>query len=186
VVDFAHQSAALWSGGLLPLVVALFSLRRGAADPAARGRIAADWVTRWAWPRPAWCWARAGAGAQVQSWNALLLTTYGQTLLLKLLVVALALAAGAYNSLGTLRRLAAAPAGQTGRPAGRVAVEAALVAVILFAAAWLVDLPPAGTALGASNSRPAAEAELPFEWPQARLTSPAASARRSWARTCTP
>ncbi len=169
VVDFAHQSAAaVWSGGLLLLVVALFSLRRGAADPAVRSRLAADWVVRFSGLAAGSVGVLLASGLalawqQVQTWNALLLTTYGQTLLLKLAVVVLALAVGAYNSLGTLRRLAAAPAGQTARPAGRVALEAALVAVVLFAAAWLVDLPPAGAALTAGNSRPAAEEALTFE-----------------------
>jgi len=171
LADFAHQSAAaIWSGGLLLLVVALFSLRRGANEPAARGRLAAEWVTRFSGLAAASVGVLLASGLwlawqQVTTWNALLLTEYGQTLLLKLAVVALALAAGAYNSLGTLRRLAAAAAGRTERTAGRVAVEAALVAVVLFAAAWLVDLPPAAGALaaGSPSNRTSDEAGLAFE-----------------------
>lgn len=171
--DFAHQgAAALWSGGLLLLGVALFSLRRGANDPAARARLAADWVIRFSGLAAGSVGVLLASGLglawqQVGTWGALLLTTYGQTLLLKLGVVGLALFAGAYNSMSALRRLAVAP---TGRTAGRVAVEAALVAGVLFGAAWLVDLPPAASALAEGSSRAPAEAGLPFELPAGALT----------------
>ena len=165
VVDLVHLgAAALWTGGLLMLVVALLSAQRAALEPDARRRVAAEWVTRFAGLAAGSVGVLLASGLvlaaqQVQTWNALLLTAYGQTLLLKLAVVVLALAAGAYNSLGTPRQVRA---GNLGRPAGRVAVEAALVAVTLFGAAWLVDLPPASTAL-TGGSGTAADAELPFE-----------------------
>ncbi|MCC7360231.1 MAG: copper resistance protein CopC/CopD [Anaerolineales bacterium] len=164
LADFVHQgAAALWTGGLLLLAIALISLRRVGAEPAPRRRVAAEWVTRFSGLAAGSVGALLASGLvlaaqQVQTWNALLLTAYGQTLLLKLAVAAVALAIGAYNSLGLPRQLAAG--GGPERPAGRVAVEAALVALVLFGAAWLVDLPPASTALVGNPG--AAEAELPL------------------------
>ena len=72
----------------------------------------------------------------MQTWAGLLLTGYGRSLLVKLVLVIAALALGAYNSIrkDTAQRL------------GRIALESAMAAAVVFAAAVLVDLPPATTA----------------------------------------
>jgi copper transport protein len=153
--DFAHQLAAsVWLGGLAMLVLALITLRRSPLPEAARGRLAGEWVGRFSGLAAASVGLLLAsgvvlAGQQVQSWSGLMLTRYGQALLVKLLVAGAALAFGAYNSLG-IRRASSGEKAVEARHAPRVAAEAAVVLGAVFLAAVLTDLPPASATSGSS------------------------------------
>jgi copper transport protein len=161
VVDFVHQVAAgAWLGGLVMLVLALLSLRRSPMAGAERGYLGAEWVARFSGLAAASVGGLMASGLllatqQVPDWKGLLLTEYGQTLLVKFGVVGAALALGAYNAL------AAGAQARRARSPGRIAGEAALVAGVIFAAAVMVDLPPA-TAPAAYAQAPGAESTLAF------------------------
>jgi copper transport protein len=133
--DLAHQAgAAVWLGGLLLLVIGLLSARRAVPQPA-RDRLRAEWVARFTGLAAAsvgvlLASGLALAGQQVGDWPSLLLTRYGQAVLIKAVIVAGALAFAAYNSL------------RAARSARWVAVEAAVVLGALLLAARLTDLPP--------------------------------------------
>lgn len=155
LADFVHQlSAGVWAGGLVLLVVSLLALWRAPVAPEARARLAAEWVARFSGIAAASVGLLLASGLVlavqlVPSWNGLLLTRYGQTLVVKLLVVVAALGLGLYNALGAPRRVAQTPGGRT---AGWVALEAAVVAGVVFAAAVLTDLPPATAQAAAAGT----------------------------------
>lgn len=164
IVDFVHQTAAgVWVGGLVMLALALAAVHRSQPAGPARGSLSSEWVARFSGLAAASVGALLATGLilamqQVPDWDGLLLTAYGQALLIKLGVVGAALLLAVYNALGARRRLV----GAGGRPAGWVAGEAALLAGVIFTAAALVDLPPA-TAPGAFENAASDEAPLPYE-----------------------
>jgi copper transport protein len=147
LADLAHQlGASIWTGGLVLLVLSLLALWRAPADTAARSRVAVEWVARFSGVAAASVGLLLASGLvlaaqQVPDWAGLLLTRYGQVLLVKLLLAGGALALGAYNALSAPGRAA-----RGGRPAGWVAAEAAVVAGAVLVAAVLTDLPPATAA----------------------------------------
>lgn len=144
LADLAHQlSAGVWLGGLVGLVLALWAVRRAPVEPAAQTRLSGEGVARFSGVAAASVGVLLASGLalsvqQVSSWAGLLLTDYGQTLVVKLLIVVVALAFAAYNALSAPRRVA-----RGGRAAAWVGVEAAVVAGVVFVAALLTDLPPA-------------------------------------------
>jgi copper transport protein len=161
VADFVHQlAAALWLGGLVLLVLALLAARRASLPAEARTALALGWVVRFSSLAAASVGALLASGlllggALVPSWTGLLLTPYGQVLLVKLLGVALALGLAAYNALGAARWIARAR-GSAGRAAALIASEGALVAAVLLGAAVLGDLtPPVTAGAGAEAAAPA-------------------------------
>jgi copper transport protein len=140
--DFVHQAAAsTWAGGLVMLGLTLLIVRRSALGPEARGRLGTAAVTRYSALASIAVGLLAATGLvlglqQVQTWAGLLLTGYGRALVVKLVLVVAALALGAYNSFRS----------DTAQRLGRIALESAMAAAVVFAAAVLVDLPPAATA----------------------------------------
>jgi copper transport protein len=151
VADAAHLLAvSVWAGGLVMLCLTLLGLRASGAE--ARHRTASELVARFSGLAAVSVGLIVVSGlvlsaGLVRAWNGLLLTTYGQTLLWKLLVVAAAFGFGVYNSLVTRRKLEAAAQAGTGAPASQaglsVGVEAALTAGVILFAAVLTNLPPA-------------------------------------------
>ncbi len=148
--DFVHQvSASAWAGGLVMLGLMLLILRRSPVAAEVRGQLGAAAVARYSALASLAVGLLVASGLvlalqEVETWAGLLLTSYGRSLLAKLALVVAALGLGAYNSIrkDSAQRL------------GRIALESAMAAAIVFAAAVLVDLPPAtaavtsGTALG--------------------------------------
>jgi hypothetical protein len=137
------------------LALVLVALRGSPVPAEAKKRLGAEWVARFAGLAAASVGGLLATGLvlaaqHVPDWKGLLLTEYGQTLLVKLGIVCLALVFGGYNAL-------AAPGRRLGRAPGWIAAEAMVVAGVIFAAAVLVELPPAtapaayapGTASGA-------------------------------------
>ena len=160
LADLGHQfGAAVWLGGLLMLGLSWLTAARSPLAPGERAQLLGEWVTRFSGLASASVGLLLATGLalslqQVQSWAGLMLTPYGQALLVKLAIVAAALLFGAYNSLGSRRwRLPQAPGASTRRAAWLAAESAAIVAVI-FLAAVLTDLPPA-TAARAERDEPA-------------------------------
>ncbi|MGB9377671.1 MAG: copper resistance protein CopC [Mycobacteriales bacterium] len=138
VVDAVHLLAAMvWAGSVMAAGVALLPGR----EPGGR-RLAVLILRRFSLVAVVSTGILAAtglflAGRGVASFDALLLSLYGRTLLVKVALIALALSFGLVNTL-LLRRPAAA------RLLGRtVAVEAALAAIVLGAAALLSSTSPA-------------------------------------------
>jgi copper transport protein len=123
------------------LGLTLLIVRRSPIAPEVRGQLGAAAVTRYSALASVAVGLLVASGLvlalqQVQTWAGLLLTSYGRSLLVKLALVVAALGLGAYNSI---RR-------DTAQRLGRIALESAMAAALVFAAAVLVDLPPATTA----------------------------------------
>ncbi len=153
LADLVHQlSAGVWVGGLVLLSLSLWALRRAPVEPAAQARLGSEWVARFSGVAAASVGLLLASGLvlsvqQVPSWSGLLLTDYGQTLVVKLLIVVAALGFATYNALSAPRRVASG-----GRAAGWVGVEAAVAAGGIFVAALLTELPPATA--GANTAAP--------------------------------
>jgi copper transport protein len=147
-VDLAHQLAAgIWAGGLARLALALAALGRAPLKVAdgSRGRMAALWVGRFSGVALLSVALVAASGlvlalGQVQSWAALRTTPYGLVLIVKILLVVVALAFGAYNTTGGLRHASQA---RPLRAAAWMLAESIVLAAVVFGAAMLADLPPA-------------------------------------------
>jgi|SRR5579859_607338 len=161
--DLLHEvSAAVWVGGLLLLTLSLLGLGRAPVDQRLRAQMGAAAVTRFSGLAALGVGVLLSTGLllgwqQVQSWSGLLLTDYGRTLSVKLLLVVAALGFAAYNSVNARRR-AADPGG---RAPGWVAAEALLVMAAIFAAAVMTDLPPASAA-GTAGTSVANDVEAPL------------------------
>lgn len=146
--DLLHEvSAAVWVGGVLFLALTLLALRGSPLAPALRGQLGAAAVTGFSGLAALGVGMLLGTGLllgwqQVQSWNGLLLTDYGRTLSLKLLLAVVALGFGAYNSFSARGRAA----DSSGRRPTWIAVEALVTAAVIFAAAVMTELPPASAA----------------------------------------
>lgn len=147
--DAVHLlAAATWVGGTALLAASLRRHRRD-GDPAAAGRA----VARWSALAAGALLAVAAAGAvlawrEVRSLDALGSTTYGRLLVAKLAVVAVVVAAAAYNRLRLVPAVAAATAD---RPRPRawarlrrsLGAEAAGMVAVLAVTGVLVQVTPA-------------------------------------------
>src|SRR5262249_12121711 len=135
VLQWVHfGSAAAWIGGLLALVVALRSLAPDARTRAARRFSTAALVS---------VALLLGSGVlrainEGTSWHALTSTSYGQTVIVKVALLAVLI------GLGALNRFRSVPAAErTGRPLLNVArVELCVAVVVLVAASILQGLVP--------------------------------------------
>lgn len=139
-------AAAFWVGGLL--IMAGFLLRQ--ADRSELGAILPTW-SMWA-AGAVVALVLAGvvqAVVEVGSLDALLPTTYGRWLLVKVGLVAVVLAVAAY-SRALVRRGTAA--GRPGPLRAVVAVEAVILALVIAASAVLVQTTPARTEAAAGQS----------------------------------
>lgn len=145
ILDALHVlGAGVWVGALLALVGAgipaalrLPRLDRGGAARALLSAFSAPALTGAA------LLALSGAGSawvQLGSLSALGTSTYGRVLLLKLGVVLLVLAAGAWNWRVVQPSLASPES--AGRARTSAAVEATLMAVVLLVTAILTSTPP--------------------------------------------
>jgi len=150
VADVAHTAAgAAWFGGLVLLLIAL-RRRRLEDDPVAGARL----VARYSTLATGAIALVAVAGStlalvQVRAPRALVETTYGWTLIAKLVVVGLVLAAGAYNH----RRLVPAVAGTAARTRTRRTATAAAPQPVVAA------ISGGGPGRGAVATLPRPEAE---------------------------
>ncbi|WP_433495182.1 copper resistance CopC/CopD family protein [Micromonospora sp. CA-248089] len=141
VVDTVHLGAmAVWLGGLVMLAV--FLLRR--ADERELDAILPIW-SRWAALAVA---ALLLAGTvqgliEVASFQALIDTTYGRLLLVKIALFVLVIGVAAYSRALVRRRVAA---GRPGAMRRAVVAELAITAVVLGVSATLVQTTPARTA----------------------------------------
>ncbi len=152
--DWAHLvSGSVWLGGLIGLVVLLWSLPRGR-------RVAGLAVCVPRFSNVAFCSVAvllaSGVGAtilHIPVLNVLWTTSYGKVILVKVGLLAAALVFGAVNLLYTKPRLVAAGAGASpGESAARmlrrtVRAEAVIVSATVLAAAILSSLPPPAAAL---------------------------------------
>ncbi|MET7750294.1 copper resistance protein CopC [Micromonospora sp. NPDC005367] len=141
VVDTVHLgSMAVWLGGLLMLAV--FLLRRG--DERELGAIMPIW-SRWAaLAVSALLLAGVVQGLiEVATPSALVNTTYGQLLLVKIGLFALVMGVAAYSRQMVRRRIAEQRPGSVRRA---VWVELAITVVVLGVTTVLVQSPPARTA----------------------------------------
>ncbi len=140
--DWVHtMAAAIWMGGLLGFVFALFSGPLDAVEEDQRAKLRERSVRRFSNVATTAVVVLASTGfyavvLHVPSWEALVATPYGRALLVKLGLLAFVLAIGAANFL--LR----------GRgPFGRLLVVELLLAFGLFVATgFLTSLPPASAA----------------------------------------
>jgi copper transport protein len=148
-VDAIHlTAAALWLGGLAQLSVLLPGIFR--AGPLLRSDVLRILVPRTSKVAIGSVVVLAATGAcaaweQTGSLDALYATAYGQTLLVKLAIVAPLLAIGAVNLLVVRPRLAGAGSTTTARRFGwLVGGELVLGGGVLLATATLTSLPPPG------------------------------------------
>src|SRR3989442_9962633 len=168
VLDWAHLlGTSLWVGGLLPLWLALHGVSNEERRVVARflvprfSRMAAIAVAMLA------VTGVYSALVHVPSLRALTVTTYGRTLLIKLLLVLPAVPRGAYN------RFVLRPRIEGQRPAGgaphrllrSLSVEITLGATILLVVAVLTITPPAAVTMPAPAQPPQIFAGLagPFQ-----------------------
>ena len=171
--DYAHLlGASLWAGGLLFLTVALAPTVR---DLTAAGRRV---VLGRALPRFSLlaliAWGVMGftgfysAWLQVGNIPALIGTPYGQTLILKLILIVPLLALGAFNLIVVTRKLRAAETeerveGWSNHFVSALVAEAVIVTLLLGVVGMLIGTPPARQVIEqqagrcASLSRPAAK-----------------------------
>ncbi|ADB33217.1 copper resistance protein CopC [Kribbella flavida DSM 17836] len=145
-VDMLHLlTAAVWLGGLAALALTL-------PDLSGRGALAAEVLARFS-TAAAWVLAALVAAGSVLawrilgSWSALLDTTYGQLLLVKIGIVLVALAIAAWNRWVLLPRLKRAPKQKDRRAHSRpvvrtTAIEGAVLVAALLVTGFLVDKSP--------------------------------------------
>lgn len=151
--DLLHLLAAsLWAGGLLVLVAALGPLLRD-LTPAGRRAVLARAIPRFS-SLALIAWGVMGltglysAWLQVGNLTALRETPYGQSLIVKLLLVVPLLGLAAFNLLLVTRRLRAARGERaatvwSGRFLGAIAAEAVLVVLVLLVVGRLTAQQPA-------------------------------------------
>jgi copper transport protein len=146
VADLAHlTAAAVWTGGLAAVVVALFSV-----VGEDRWRLASRAVPRFSLLAGASVAVLIAAGVvsgylQVRTWAGLWETTYGRLLLVKVGLLLGLLALGAYNRLVAVPQLRRGDVSASVRRGftRAVSVEAAAMAVVVGLTASLVVQPPA-------------------------------------------
>ena len=156
VADLAHlAAAAVWTGGLAAVVVALFSLHG-----EGRWRLASKAVPRFSLLAGASVAVLIAAGLvsgylEVRSWSGLWETTYGRLLLLKAGLLVGLIALGAYNRLVAvpqLRRGDVSPGVRRGFTRAVSAELTAMVVVVGLTASLIVQ-PPAKQAAAAGPSQ---------------------------------
>ncbi len=161
--DLLHEvSAAVWVGGVLMLALSLLALRHSPVAAKRQAQAGAEAVARLSGLAAVAVGVLLSTGLllgweQVQSWSGLLLTGYGRTLSLKLLLVLAALGLGVYNSLSARGRAA----NLSGGSPGWIAVESLAAAAVIFVAAAMTDLPPAPAA-GTAGTAVANEVAAPL------------------------
>ncbi len=145
--DLVHLAAgAVWLGGVIGLVVTLRS-RHNHDDAGPTAAI----ITRFSTLAAIALVAAAGVGVVMAwrilgSWRALIETSYGTTLLVKVGLVVVVAALGGYNRVRLMPRLAAEPSGGRARIARVVRVEAVLLVAVVAVTALLVDRSPVASA----------------------------------------
>jgi copper transport protein len=155
--DLAHlAAAAIWTGGLAAVVVALFSLHG-----EDRWRLASKAVPRFSLLAGASVAVLIAAGLvsgylEVRSWSGLWETTYGRLLLLKAGLLVGLIALGAYNRLVAVPQLRR---GDVSRPVRRgftraVSAELMAMVVVVGLTASLIVQPPAKTQTTAAARPP--------------------------------
>ena len=165
IADLAHTAAgAVWFGGLVLLLVAL---RRRRTEGDALG--AAALVARFSELATIAVIAVVAAGtalawAEVRAVRALTSTAYGWTLLVKLVLVGLIVAGGAYNHRRLVPAIKARTADAWGTLRRVVRLEAVGIVAVLAVTAVLTNLVPARTAAGIggffNESRPMGDYSL--------------------------
>jgi copper transport protein len=155
--DALHLVAgSVWLGGLVGLALTL---------PALQGQAgaAAEVLSRFSGAAAGVLVALVATGSVLAwrilgSWSALLETTYGRLLLVKIGFVLVAVAIAAWNRWSLLPRVQRAgkrDAGRTGRPVVRaVSVEAGVLVVALMITGALVDTSPQAEATTAAANDP--------------------------------
>ena len=152
VADLAHlAAAAVWTGGLAAVVVALISVHG-----EDRWRLASRAVPRFSLLAGASVGVLIAAGIvsgylEVRSWDGLWETTYGRLLLFKVGLLVALLALGAYNRLVAvpqLRRGEVAPSVRRGFTRA-VSTELVAMVVVVGLTASLVVQPPANAQVAA-------------------------------------
>lgn len=139
LADGVHLLAvSVWVGGLVRLTLAFINARGW--DAETRARFNSEILPRFSGLAAASVGLILITGvalslANVPDWAGLMLTAYGQTLLIKVFIAGLAFAFGVYNSLGPRTRTTLS-----------IGLETAVVLGALLGAARLVDLPPATAA----------------------------------------
>jgi copper transport protein len=141
--DFVHGVvAATWFGGLVGLGA---YLRRARRDGATEAATAASVVARFSFVAGLVLLGLAVSGiimanGVLDSWDALRNSDYGRRLIVKLVVVAIVVALGAWNRVRLVPAIDGEPAGSAawGRLHRVVTAEAALITVILLITSLLV------------------------------------------------
>ena len=196
--DWLHLlMTAVWLGGLIQLAAVLPVLGREPQAVRAVDRLIAQFSNV----------ARAAvaviiltgfyaAWLQVGSLDALLITLYGQLLLVKLVLIVPLVGIAAFNLIVTRRGLRAGDVVWTQRLRRLVGVELALALLVLLAVAGMTAIAPAHSVIAQRQAAAQASAQIPAQpaapaqlTPQAAspIASPAAAPRRrgpSW--TCRP
>lgn len=161
--DWVHLLAAsLWIGGLMLMVVALAPTMR-ALTAEGRRVILSRAIPRFsAIALIAWgCLLLTGlysAWLQVGNLTALTTTPYGQTLILKLILIVPLLALGAFNLLLVTRKLRAAQSverveGWSGHFVTALIAEVVVVTLLLGVVGLLIGTPPARSVLVQESGR---------------------------------
>ncbi|MCC6703467.1 MAG: copper resistance protein CopC/CopD [Thermomicrobiales bacterium] len=165
--DAVHlTAAAIWAGGallLLTLVVGIWRSRPEDARPlasAAIPRFSALAIAAWI------CLAATGVYAawlEIGGWNAARETDYGRAFLVKMALAIITLLFGAFHLLIVTRRLNSSSGERwSGRFRGSLAIEVAVIALLLLATGWMTSQPPAREVL-AAESPAAAQIVLTLE-----------------------
>lgn len=183
-LDVLHLLAvAVWLGGLAALLAALFLAPGGEPIPASRvnrfSRLAFASVVTLAVTGLYQSWRQVG------SWDALLNTSYGQLLMVKLAAVGLMLSAANYSRGWTARLREAAPAAAA--EAGGPGSEREHEPERETATATATVSGPSGGSSGPPEARPAASSASPSgndsDSDQADEAAPAAAGRRGLRRS---
>ncbi len=163
VVDWVHlMGAAVWAGGLVPLWLVLRAAPEGDRDVVARvlvpkfSQVAAIALATLA------VTGVYSALIHIPSVQALTITSYGKTLLVKVALVLPAAVLGAYNRFVLRPRVEGVPPDRTAqrRFLRNVSAEGALGAAILLVVAVLTITPPAAVTMPAPAKPPLVYAGL--------------------------
>ncbi|WP_317495324.1 copper resistance protein CopC [Haloechinothrix sp. LS1_15] len=141
----AHTAAAaVWFGGLLALLLVIRTRRAAAEDATGSAQLVARFSLLAA--AAVIVVALAGAGlawAEVRSWHALVTTTYGWVLLVKILVVVAVLGVAAYNNRRLVPAIRHGATRAWHRLSRTVGAEVTGIAGVLAVTALLVSIVPA-------------------------------------------
>lgn len=173
--DLVHLAAgAMWFGGLVALTLVLRARRSPGTGPAVPVAGTAAVVARFSTLAAASLAAVAAFGVVlawriVGSWSGLFDTGWGQALLVKVALVAVVAALGAYNRFALVPAVTGVSPGEgLGRLARTVRVEAVVLVAVLAATAVLVGRSPTTTTTTATNR---SETESPSAGPVSATAS---------------